>query len=124
MRKIIFTEHAPEPIGPYSQAVFCGDTLYCSGQIAIDAKSGEFIGGDVTVQTEKVCENISAILSAANCDFDNVVKTTCFIANMDEFSQFNKVYEKYFISKPARSCVAAKDIPKGALVEIEVVAVL
>lgn len=121
MKKIILTENAPAPIGPYSQAVLVGDTLYCSGQIAIDAKSGELIGEDVTAQTEKVCENISAVLSASGMDFGDVIKTTCFLADMGDFSAFNTVYAKYFISKPARSCVAAKALPKGALVEIEVI---
>ncbi len=124
MKKIIFTESAPKPIGPYSQAVQADNTLYCSGQIAIDPTTGEFIAGTVTEQTELACKNVAAVLQAAGADFGNVVKTTCFIADMADFAEFNKVYEKHFISAPARSCVAAKQLPKGALVEIEVIAVL
>ena len=121
--EIIFTENAPQPIGPYSQACLVNGTLYCSGQIALDAKTGEFINGNVVEQTEKCITNISEVLKSAGLGFENVVKTTCFLSSMSDFAQFNSVYEKYFISKPARSCVAAKELPKGALVEIEIIAV-
>jgi 2-iminobutanoate/2-iminopropanoate deaminase len=111
VKKIIFTENAPSPIGPYSQAVLVNGTLYCSGQIAIDC-----LDSDVATQTEKVCNNISAVLQAANMQLSDVVKTTCFLTDMDHFAAFNTVYEKYFSHKPARSCIAVKELPKGALV--------
>lgn len=119
----INTEKAPKAVGPYSQAVFINNTLYASGQIAIDPSTQTMLDGDVTVQTEQIVKNISAVLEAAGLSFENVVKTTCFLADMSDFAVFNSIYEKYFISKPARSCVAAKGLPKGALAEIEVIAV-
>lgn len=122
MKKIILTESAPAPIGPYSQAYLCGGTLYCSGQIALDASTGEFVDGNIKEQTYKVIENISEVLKAADFDFNDVVKTTCFLSTMGDFAEFNEVYAQYFISKPARSCVAAKELPKNALVEIEIIA--
>jgi 2-iminobutanoate/2-iminopropanoate deaminase len=118
MKKIVFTENAPAPIGPYSQAVLVNNTLYCSGQIAADCLSG-----DISEQTDKVCKNICAVLAAADMSIQNVVKTTCFLADMADFLQFNNVYQQYFNHRPARSCIAAKELPKGTLVEIEVVAV-
>jgi len=118
MKKIIFTQDAPVPVGPYSQAILVDDTLYCSGQIAVDC-----LDGDATLQTDRVCRNIVAVLAAAHMQIQDVVKVTCFLANMADFSKFNEVYERYFAHKPARSCVAAKELPKGALVEIEVLAV-
>lgn len=123
MKKVILTQNAPAPIGPYSQAYLCGNTLYCSGQIPLDAKTGEFINGTIEEQTQKCIENISELLKAAGYDFDDVVKTTCFLSEMSDFSAFNEVYAKYFTSKPARSCVAVKELPQNALVEIEVIAV-
>ncbi|MBS4760023.1 MAG: RidA family protein [Clostridium sp.] len=123
MKKVVLTKNAPAPIGPYSQAYLCGNTLYCSGQIPLDAKTGEFINGTIEEQTQKCIENISELLNAAGYDFDDVVKTTCFLAEMSDFVAFNEVYAKYFTSKPARSCVAVKELPKNALVEIEVIAV-
>ena len=123
MKQIIFTQNAPQPIGPYSQAYLCDKTLYCSGQIALDAKTGEFINGNVQEQTEKVIENIKEVLKAAQYDISDVVKTTCFLAKMSDFAEFNAVYAKHFISNPARSCVAAKELPKNALVEIEIIAI-
>ncbi len=123
MNKIISTDKAPKAIGPYSQAYLSGNTLYCSGQIAINPETNEFIGGDIKCQTNQVLNNIKALLEAAEFKFENVVKTTCFLADMNDFEVFNKLYEKIFISKPARSCVAAKTLPKNALVEIEVIAV-
>ena len=123
MNKIISTDKAPKAIGPYSQAYLCGNTLYCSGQIAINPETNEFSGGGIEEQTNQVLKNIKGLLDAAGFTFVDVVKTTCFLADMKDFSVFNSIYETAFISKPARSCVAAKDLPKGALVEIEVSAV-
>lgn len=122
MAEIILTKNAPAPIGPYSQAYMVGNVLYCSGQIALDAQSGEFLNGTIEEQTHKCCQNIAEVLKAAGLGFENVVKTTCFLANMSDFVAFNKVYGEYFISKPARSCVAVKELPKNGLVEIEVIA--
>jgi 2-iminobutanoate/2-iminopropanoate deaminase len=121
--KLILTERAPKPIGPYSQAVLVGDTLYCSGQIPLDSATGELAGADIAAQTEKAVENIGGVLWGAGMGFKNVVKTTCFLTDMDNFGGFNAVYEKYFTSKPARSTVAVRELPKGALIEIEAVAV-
>ena len=118
MKEIIFTEGAPAPIGPYSQAVMAGGTLYCSGQIPMDC-----LDGDIEQQTDRVCRNISAILTAAGMQLHDVVKATCFLANMEDFTRFNEVYGTYFSHKPARSCVAVKELPRGALVEVEVIAV-
>ena len=120
--KKIQTNNAPAAIGPYSQAIVMGDMLYTSGQIPLDPASGEMVGADITQQAEQVMKNLGAILEAANTSFENVVKTTCFLANMADFQQFNTVYAKYFTGKPARSCVAVKELPKGALVEVEVIA--
>jgi 2-iminobutanoate/2-iminopropanoate deaminase len=122
MKKIIFTEDAPAPIGPYSQAVMLGDLLFCSGQVPLDAVSGDVTGKDIEGQTEKVCKNIKAVLAAAGMTFENVVKTTCFLTDMADFAAFNQVYAKYFVSNPARSTVAVKGLPKGVLVEVEVTA--
>ena len=122
MSEIILTQNAPAPIGPYSQAYMVGDILYCSGQIALDAKTGEFLNGTIEEQTEKCCQNIAEVLKAAGLGFENVIKTTCFLANMSDFAAFNKIYGEYFVSKPARSCVAVKELPKNGLVEIEVIA--
>lgn len=118
MKEIIYSNAAPEPVGPYSQAILSGDTLYCSGQIAMG-----HLDEDVAAQTKTACENVRAVLKAADMELENVVKTTCFLADIDDFAIFNGIYEKYFGHKPARSCVAAKALPKGALVEIEVIAV-
>lgn len=123
MNKIISTYKAPKAIGPYSQAYLAGNTLYCSGQIAINPETNEFIGGTIEEQTSLILKNIEGLLSAAKFGFEDVVKTTCFLANMKDFAVFNSLYEKAFTSKPARSCVAAKTLPKNALVEIEVIAV-
>ena len=121
--KIISTDKAPKAIGPYSQAYLCNGTLYCSGQIAINPETNEFIGGGIEEQTNQVLSNIGGLLEAAGYTFEDVVKTTCFLADMGDFAIFNALYEKAFVSKPARSCVAAKTLPKNALVEIEVIAV-
>lgn len=122
MKEIIYTKNAPEPIGPYSQAIMVNDTLYASGQIAINPETGEFVDGDINVQTEQVCKNIKAILEESEMTFENVVKTTCFLAYISDFPNFNKVYSEYFVSNPARSCVAVKELPKNALVEVEIIA--
>lgn len=121
--KIISTNDAPKAVGPYSQAILVNGVLYASGQIAINPENQTMVDGDVVAQTEQIVKNIGAVLKAADMGFENVVKTTCFLAEMADFSTFNAVYEKYFISKPARSCVAAKELPKGALAEIEIIAV-
>lgn len=121
MRKIS-TDKAPAAIGPYSQAVEVDRILYTSGQIAIDPAAGKIVATDITGQAEQCCKNLGAILEAAGLTFENVVKTTCFLADIADFKTFNAVYEKYFVSKPARSCVAVKDLPAGALCEIELVA--
>lgn len=123
MNKIISTDKAPKAIGPYSQAYLCGNTLYCSGQIAINPETNEFLNGTIEEQTNLILNNIKGLLEAAGYGFEDVVKTTCFLAEMKDFAVFNSLYEKAFISKPARSCVAAKELPKNALVEIEVIAV-
>lgn len=119
--KIINTQHAPLPVGPYSQAIQSGDFLFCSGQIAINPETNEFLAGTVQEQTLLVIRNIKAVLDAAGCDFEDVVKTTCFLSDMNDFQEFNKIYAQYFVSKPARSCVQAQ-LPKGAKVEIEIIA--
>jgi len=122
MLKVTKTEKAPAAIGPYSQAVGFGDLLFTSGQIALDPATGEVVGANIEEQTEQVMKNISAILEANDIDFNNVIKTTCFIADMGDFAKFNEVYAKYFVSKPARSCVAVKELPKAVLCEVEVIA--
>ena len=119
--KTISTDKAPAAIGPYSQAKITGDLLYASGQIPVDPATGEIPSG-IEAQTEQVCKNIGELLKAAGTGFDNVVKTTCFLADIGDFAAFNAVYAKYFTSAPARSCVAVKDIPKGVLCEIEIIA--
>ncbi len=124
MNKIISTTTAPAAVGPYSQAVQAGNTLYCSGQIGLDPATGAMSGDDIRTQTEQVMKNIAAVLAAAGTGFENVVKTTCFLADINDFAVFNEIYAKYFTGKPARSCVAAAALPKGALVEVEVIAVL
>ena len=118
----ISTDKAPSAIGPYSQAIVCGDMLYTSGQIPINPETGNIEATDITAQTEQVMKNLGAVLEAAGVGFENVVKTTCFLAEIADFASFNAVYAKYFVSKPARSCVAVKDLPKGALCEVELIA--
>ena len=120
----IYTNNAPEAIGPYSQAIKIGNLLFTSGQIAINPKTSQVEEVDIEGQTEQVCKNIFAILEAAGTNFDKVVKTTCFLADMNDFATFNAIYAKYFVSKPARSCVAVKTLPKNVLVEVEVIAEL
>ncbi len=120
--EIVYTKNAPEAIGPYSQAIKVGNLVYTSGQIPIDPVTGNVEATTITAQTEQVCKNLSAVLDAAGTSLQNVVKTTCFLSDMADFAAFNEVYEKYFISKPARSCVAVKTLPKNVLVEVEVIA--
>ena len=122
MSKVIDTENAPKAIGPYSQAVCTGNLVFTSGQIAINPKSGNVETNTIEGQTEQVCKNVSELLKASGSGIDKVIKTTCFLRNMEDFAAFNSVYEKYFISKPARSCVAVRELPKGVLVEIDTVA--
>lgn len=122
MNKKINTEKAPKAIGPYSQASVFGDFIFTSGQIAIEPFTNSFIGGSIKEQTKRVCENISAVLEASGSSLDSVIKTTCYLADMDDFAEFNAVYSEYFRTNPARSCVAVKSLPKGALVEIEAIA--
>ncbi len=121
--KNIYTGRAPTALGPYSQAVEVGELIFTSGQIAIDPAVGKIVATDIEGQTEQCCKNLGEILKAAGSEFNKVVKTTCFLAEMSDFQAFNAVYEKFFVSKPARSCVAVKNLPAGALCEIEVVAV-
>jgi len=123
MAEKIYTETAPAAIGPYSQAVKAGNTIYTSGQIAIVPATGNIEATDIQGQTEQVMKNLSEVLKAAGTDFSRVVKTTCFLADIADFAEFNKIYGNYITEKPARSCVAVKDLPKGALVEVEVIAV-
>ena len=118
----IFTENAPAAIGPYSQAMKVGNLVYTSGQIPIDPATGNIESQDITGQTEQVMKNLDAVLTAAGSSFDKAVKTLCFLKDMGDFAAFNEVYAKYFTGKPARSCVAVAALPKGALVEVEVVA--
>ncbi len=122
MLKVTHTEKAPAAIGPYSQAVTVGDLVFASGQIPLDPETMTVVGEDITTQTIQVMKNITAILEASGTSFDKVVKTTCFLANMDDFAAFNAVYAEYFVSKPARSCVAVKTLPKEVLCEVEIIA--
>ena len=118
----VATEKAPAAIGPYSQGIIANNFLFASGQIPIVPETGEIARGDITVQAQQVMKNVGEVLKAAGTDFENVVKTTCFLADMADFAAFNGVYEKYFTGKPARSCVAVKELPKGVLCEVEVIA--
>ena len=120
----VATDKAPAAIGPYSQGIIAGDFLFASGQIHIDPANGEIKGSDITQQAEQVMKNVGAILAEAGTDYARVVKTTCFLADMADFAAFNAVYEQYFSEKPARSCVAVKELPKSVLCEVEVVAYL
>ena len=122
MTKKIATDRAPGAIGPYSQAVVFGNMVFTSGQIAIDPATGALAGDDIVTQTEQVMKNLGAVLEAAGSSYEKAIKTTCFLANISDFAAFNEIYGKYFTEKPARSCVAAKDLPKAALVEVEVIA--
>lgn len=119
--KIISTPNAPAAIGPYSQGYEAGGFVYTSGQIPVNPANGEILEG-IEAQAHQSCKNVGAILEAAGVSYENVFKTTCFLANMSDFAAFNAVYEQYFVSKPARSCVAVKDLPKGVLCEVEAIA--
>ncbi len=120
--KKISTEKAPAAIGPYSQAVAVGNLVFTSGQIPLDPETGAIVGDTIEEQTHRVCKNLAAVLEAEGLTFDNVVKTTCFLSDMANFAAFNGVYAEYFTGKPARSCVAVRELPKNALVEVEVIA--
>ena len=120
----VSTNNAPKAIGPYSQAIICGNMVYTSGQIALSPETAALVGANVTEQTEQVMKNLSAVLKEAGSDMKNIIKTTCFLSDIADFAAFNEVYGKYITEAPARSCVAAKDLPKGALVEVEVIALI
>ena len=122
MANVIYTKNAPDAIGPYSQAIVTGNLVFTSGQIAINPSTGNVEATTIEAQTEKVCKNVGEILKAAGTSFDKVVKTVCFLADMGDFAAFNAVYGNYFVSKPARSCVAVKTLPKNVLCEVEVIA--
>jgi len=124
MSKVICTADAPEAIGPYSQAVIVGSLVFTSGQIPINPATGCIDTSTITEQTHQICQNLSAVLKAAGSSLEKAVKTVCYLSDMDNFAQFNEVYAQYFTSKPARSCVAVKALPKGSLAEIEVIAEL
>ena len=120
--EVLHTDQAPQAIGPYSQAILADGFLFASGQIPNDPATGSLVEGDITVQTRQVAKNIRAVLAAAGMDFSNVVKTSCFLADMGDFQAFNEEYAKWFVSRPARSCVAVKTLPKNAKVEVEIIA--
>ena len=120
--KKIYTENAPAAIGPYSQAIVHGDLVFTSGQIPINPQTGNVDAEGIVAQTEQVMKNLDAVLTAAGSSFEKAIKTTCFLFDMSDFAAFNEVYAKYFTEKPARSCVAVKTLPKGVLVEVEVIA--
>ena len=122
MLRKISTDKAPAAIGPYSQGIIANNMLFASGQIPINPATGEIEGTDITAQAEQVCKNIGELLKAAGTDYANVVKTSCFLADMGDFGAFNEVYAKYFTEKPARSCVAVRTLPKNVLCEVEVIA--
>ena len=124
MMKVVATEKAPKALGPYSQGYVHNGLLYSAGQIAINPATDTIEATNIEGQTEQVCKNLEAVLLAAGSSFDKVIKTTCFLADMADFSAFNEVYAKYFTSKPARSCVAVKTLPKNVLCEVEVIAVV
>lgn len=122
MLRKIATEKAPAAIGPYSQGIIANGFLFASGQIPIIPETGDIVQGDIMVQARQVMKNISEVLKAADAGFDQVVKTTCFLADMADFAAFNEVYAQYFTQKPARSCVAVKQLPKDVLCEVEIIA--
>ena len=122
--KVVYTDKAPAAIGPYSQAIILNDILFTSGQIPVDPATGELAGDTIQIQAEQVMKNLDAVLKEAGTSFENAVKTTCFLADMGDFAQFNEIYAKYFVNKPARSCVAVKILPKNVLCEVEVIAAI
>ena len=123
MFEVTNTTNAPAAIGPYSQAISANGFLFASGQIPLSPETGEVVGTTIAEQAEQSCKNVGGILEANGLNFENVIKTTCFLAEMADFAAFNEVYAKYFTGKPARSCVAVKALPKGVLCEVEVIAV-
>lgn len=122
--KDVYTDKAPKAIGPYTQAKLVGERVLTSGQIPIDPATGELVSGGIEEQTKRVCENLKAVLEAAGTSLEKVIKTNCYLKDIGDFAAFNAVYEEYFTGKPARSCVGGLQIPKGALVEVEVIAEL
>lgn len=122
--KVVYTDKAPAAIGPYSQAIILNDILFTSGQIPVDPATGELAGDTIQIQAEQVMKNLDAVLKEAGTSFENAFKTTCFLADMGDFAQFNEIYAKYFVNKPARSCVAVKTLPKNVLCEVEVIAAI
>jgi len=118
----IFTTDAPAAIGPYSQGMTFGNLVFSSGQIPVNPATGEIAGSDITAQAEQSCKNVAAVLAAGGSKMENVIKTTCFLADMGDFAAFNAVYAKYFVNNPARSCVAVKTLPKNVLCEVEAIA--
>ena len=120
--KVVYTDKAPAAIGPYSQAIILNGVLFTSGQIPVDPATGEINGDTIETQAEQVMKNLGEVLKEAGSSFEKAVKTTCFLADMGDFAKFNEVYAKYFVSKPARSCVAVKTLPKNVLCEVEVIA--
>lgn len=122
--KYVETKNAPSAIGPYSQAVISNGLMFASGQIPLSPETMEIVGTNITEQTEQVMKNIKGLLESQNLTFTDVVKTTCFLADMDDFAAFNAVYEKYFVGKPARSCVAVKTLPKNVLCEVETISAM
>lgn len=122
MSNKVETNKAPKAIGPYSQAVVVGNLIFTSGQIPLNPDTGVLMGNDIKEQTHRVCQNLKAVLEASGSSLENAVKTVCYLSDMANFSEFNEVYAQYFTQKPARSCVAVKELPKGALVEVDVVA--
>ena len=120
--KYVQTDHAPAAIGPYSQALISGGLVFTSGQIPLDPATGAVVAGGIEAQTEQVMKNLGEVLRAAGSSFEKTVKTTCFLCHMSDFGKFNEIYSKYFTAKPARSCVAVKELPKGVLVEVEAIA--
>ena len=122
MSNKVETNKAPKAIGPYSQAVVVGNLIFTSGQIPLNPETGVLMGNDIKEQTHRVCQNLKAVLEVCSSSLENTVKTVCYLSDMTNFSEFNEVYAQYFTQKPARSCVAVKELPKGALVEVDVVA--
>lgn len=122
MSQKVYTKNAPEAIGPYSQGIVVGNLVFTSGQIPLNPETGVLEGNNITEQTHRVCKNLKAVLEEAGSSLQKVVKTVCFLNEMADFAEFNTVYAEYFTGKPARSCVAVKELPKGALVEVEVIA--
>ena len=122
--KVVYTEKAPAAIGPYSQAMILNGVLFTSGQIPVNPATGEINGDTIETQAEQVMKNLGEVLKEAGSSFEKAVKTTCFLADMGDFAKFNEVYAKYFVNKPARSCVAVKTLPKNVLCEVEVIAAI